>query len=131
MQIYLASVMAKKEMVKNGVGHVPFSFHSYPNTPKNVLGLTMFTRVQRDPENPDRWIYEATHLSISHEWTEVSPEEEVRNTLLHEIAHVKAGYEASHGEEWAKECRKLGINPDEFANPDKKPHFFDDDFILE
>lgn len=37
-------------------------------------------------------------------WTE----EEVRQTLLHEVAHALAGHKAAHGPEWVRIARSLG-----------------------
>lgn len=34
----------------------------------------------------------------------------VREVILHEIAHIKAGLENGHGHKWRCWCRKLGIS---------------------
>ncbi len=36
--------------------------------------------------------------------------EEIRNTILHEIAHALAGYEAGHGYKWKRTARSIGCN---------------------
>jgi len=41
------------------------------------------------------------HLSI----------DEVEDTILHEIAHAIAGYEAAHGPVWKAACIKIGADP--------------------
>lgn len=38
-------------------------------------------------------------------------EEQVRGTILHEIAHAIAGPEAGHGPEWKRVARSLGTRP--------------------
>ena len=43
---------------------------------------------------------------------------EIRDTILHEIAHAIAGHKASHGPEWKAVCRRIGAKPD--ANADLK-----------
>jgi predicted SprT family Zn-dependent metalloprotease len=44
-------------------------------------------------------------------------EKEVSNTILHEIAHVVAGYEAGHGPTWKKIAKKIGCNANRCTQP--------------
>jgi len=44
------------------------------------------------------------------------PEEQVRDTILHEIAHAIAGHKAGHGWQWKAECRRIGANPNRTAD---------------
>lgn len=41
---------------------------------------------------------------------------EIRDTLLHEIAHALTGPYAKHNSKWKAECRRIGARPDEFAD---------------
>lgn len=41
-----------------------------------------------------------------------TPEEEIKDVLLHEIAHALAGYEAAHGPVWKKWAVKVGCKPE-------------------
>jgi hypothetical protein len=41
-------------------------------------------------------------------------EDELECLILHEMAHVIAGWAADHGEQWAKVCREIGAHPAEF-----------------
>lgn len=41
---------------------------------------------------------------------------EIRDTLLHEIAHALCGPRAGHGTRWKSMCVKIGAKPDEFAD---------------
>lgn len=50
-------------------------------------------------------------ISLSRPMCEVCDEATVRETILHEIAHARAGLRAGHGPLWAKECNLLGIEP--------------------
>lgn len=38
-------------------------------------------------------------------------EAEVKDTILHEIAHALAGGRAGHGKEWKRACQIVGANP--------------------
>lgn len=49
-------------------------------------------------------------LSVHH--MELDPYEEVKDTILHEIAHFIAGIGAGHGHLWKKACRQVGANPE-------------------
>lgn len=50
-------------------------------------------------------------IYLSRPMTEVCDEATIRTTLLHEIAHARAGISAGHGQRWADECSLLGIEP--------------------
>jgi predicted SprT family Zn-dependent metalloprotease len=41
-----------------------------------------------------------------------APDAEVRDTILHEIAHAKAGPGAGHGRLWKTWCRTVGARPE-------------------
>lgn len=56
-------------------------------------------------------IFDKKVIQISTPFVECNTLEKVREVILHEIAHALAGYNAGHGPKWAKECRKLGIEP--------------------
>lgn len=56
--------------------------------------------------------YKAKRIELSSFLTPAVSVEEVRHTILHEIAHAIAGPKAKHGPEWQAEARRLGI-----ANP--------------
>ena len=52
-------------------------------------------------------------ISMSAPLTRLNSEEEVRHTILHEIAHAQTPLTCkSHGPEWAARCRALGITSD-------------------
>lgn len=44
------------------------------------------------------------------------PDSEIRDTILHEIAHALAGLGAKHGPAWKEKCIEIGARPDEFAD---------------
>ena len=49
-------------------------------------------------------------ISLSRKLTELNPEDEVRDTILHEVAHALAGSKAGHGPEWRRVARSIGCN---------------------
>lgn len=52
--------------------------------------------------------YDTKTLTISHKLTVLNPEAEVRNVILHEIAHALAGPGAGHGHTWKRVARSIG-----------------------
>lgn len=56
-------------------------------------------------------------LVLSQYWVDVLDEAEVRDTILHEIAHVLAGIRAGHGPAWKDVARSLGARPEACASP--------------
>lgn len=55
--------------------------------------------------------YQHRRISISRHFTAHATEAEVRDVVLHEIAHVLAGYAAKHGPQWKAVARRLGATP--------------------
>ncbi len=49
------------------------------------------------------------HFSIPN--FSLNSEEFCKDQILHEIAHVLAGWEAQHGDEWKKKCVEIGALP--------------------
>lgn len=115
MDINKATSLARALMLKHGVGYIPFTFHSYRSRPLGLKGETMFRVVNG--------VYLPTHISVSIHYAEVQPEEEFVNTVLHEIAHAKAGKYAGHGLLWQTEAIKLGINPTETTQSSVVPNW--------
>jgi predicted SprT family Zn-dependent metalloprotease len=51
-------------------------------------------------------------ITLSQPLTALNPESEVRDTLLHEIAHAIAGPQAGHGPEWKRYAALVGARPE-------------------
>jgi len=51
-------------------------------------------------------------ISLSMPLTKTRSEEEVRDTILHEIAHALAGHSHGHDNQWKSICRKIGARPE-------------------
>ena len=50
-------------------------------------------------------------LRLSRHLVRNNGETEVRDTILHEIAHIKAGHKAGHGPRWKQWARTVGAKP--------------------
>lgn len=50
-------------------------------------------------------------ISLSRRLVSLNKEEEVIDTILHEIAHALAGHEAGHGPIWKQKCIEIGARP--------------------
>ena len=59
-------------------------------------------------------------IRLSRLWVPLLPEEQVTDTILHELAHSKAGWEANHGKIWVYWALMFGANP----NPDDLSDIF-------
>ena len=66
----------------------------------------------------------AKAIEISWPLTRVNPIEVVRNTILHEIAHALAGYDAAHGPAWVAMAHRVGARPERCV-PDGDPTVVD------
>jgi predicted SprT family Zn-dependent metalloprotease len=49
-------------------------------------------------------------ITLSHTLVLLNDEDEVRNTILHEIAHALAGAKAGHGPVWRAQARAIGCD---------------------
>src|SRR5688572_16549717 len=70
--------------------------------------------------------YRAKVVTLSRHLTFLNDEPQVRDTILHEIAHALAGHAAGHGDEWKRMCVTVGANPrrcyddDEVLSPPRR-----------
>lgn len=95
MKLEDAEKLALFLMSRHGLSNWSFGF----NRRKRSLGSCVSV-----PGQPGR-------IELSRDWTEVLDEDEVRQTLLHEIAHALVGVEKGHGYAWRYTARTLGIEP--------------------
>ncbi|MBO0609337.1 SprT-like domain-containing protein [Myceligenerans salitolerans] len=61
--------------------------------------------------------FAARRISLSAPLAAVYDEGEVRDTVLHEIAHALAGHEAGHGEQWRAKAREIGCSGLRYVDP--------------
>ncbi|QDU70757.1 SprT family zinc-dependent metalloprotease [Mucisphaera calidilacus] len=92
MDLVEAENLALRLMSEQGLVGWSFGF----NHRRRALGICNFT---------DRRIELSRHFVLRHEVSEV------RETILHEIAHAIAGPKAGHGLAWKAACLRLGIAP--------------------
>lgn len=55
--------------------------------------------------------YHRKQITLSHHHVSMNQENEVRDTILHEIAHALAGPGTGHGWQWRQVCRRIGAKP--------------------
>lgn len=61
--------------------------------------------------------YYTRTIRLSLPFVRLNPEEAVRNTILHEIAHALAGRGTGHGPLWKAHCRRIGARPERCSTP--------------
>ncbi len=93
MDFQQAEQLARVLMHQHGVGDWAFGW----NRRKRSLGLCR---------------YQQRRIELSAHFVRENPEEPVRDTLLHEIAHALAGERAGHGPKWKAMCVRLGCKPE-------------------
>jgi predicted SprT family Zn-dependent metalloprotease len=55
--------------------------------------------------------YTHKYLSFSTSFIDINTIEVMKDTVLHEIAHALAGYQAAHGYEWQIKAKSIGAVP--------------------
>lgn len=105
-----AQELALSLMAKHGVGHVPFKF----NNGKRMLGVASFMT------NRTTGVWRPVSLGLSSYWTLACDESEVRDTILHEIAHLLAGPRAGHGTVWKAHARAIGAKAQRCGEPSQE-----------
>lgn len=50
-------------------------------------------------------------IGISWALAEINSDEQIMDTILHEIAHALAGPDTGHGPEWVAQCHRVGAKP--------------------
>lgn len=100
-----ARELARTLMNKHGIGGMDFEF----DRGKRRVASCRFMRVGG-----------ATHptkITLSGHWTDAMDEHEIRDAILHEIAHALAGFEVGHGIQWRVIARSIGCNAMRCAAP--------------
>lgn len=78
-----------------------------------------FNRARRQLGKCD---YTKQRIELSSPFVARNDEAEVRDTILHEIAHALAGHRAGHGPKWRAMCEKLGARPKRTCETATMPH---------
>jgi predicted SprT family Zn-dependent metalloprotease len=82
------------------------------NNGKRQLGVCRVRR-NRLPRSAD--FTEVKTIGLSRHLVALNSDEEVRDTILHEIAHAIAGVKNGHNHLWKETCRKIGARPRRLA----------------
>lgn len=93
MRLCDADGLAQRLLREHGLANWNFGF----NRRKRSLGLCRYAL---------RRIELSAHFVRWHE------ELEIRDVILHEIAHALAGHAAAHGARWKAICRQIGARPE-------------------
>jgi predicted SprT family Zn-dependent metalloprotease len=62
--------------------------------------------------------YRKELITLSQHLTLLNTEDQVRDVILHEIAHALAGHKAGHGYAWRVIARQVGARPERCYRPD-------------
>lgn len=112
MNISEVASLCRSLLNEHGYGHIPFEF----DRGKVRIAATHFTG------RPG--VYGAnrvTKVSMSQHYAVLLTEAEVREAMLHEIAHIKAGPESGHGAAFVLAARSLGIRGTRCMKPAQSP----------
>ena len=60
--------------------------------------------------------YTRKKISLSKHFISINTDLEVRDTLLHEIAHALCGPKTGHGKQWKEKMKELGARPNRCFN---------------
>lgn len=97
------------KMREHGLSPIDWKFQ-WMNS-RNALGQTRFRR---------RWTANGEHIfgliCLSKPYVEILSEEEILDTILHEIAHALAGPGENHGNVWKMHARAIGARPERVAH---------------
>jgi len=92
MELHAVEALARTLMDEHGIVSWTFAF----DRGTRRMGLCSFTN---------------RRISVSRHYAKHADEAHVRDTLLHEIAHVLAGPAAKHGPVWKAVARRIGATP--------------------
>jgi len=96
-----AATLARQLMNEHGFGHLSFRF----NRRKNALGVCGI-------KYRGTYMAEPVYIELSEVWVPHLSEAEVRDTILHEIAHAMTpDAKQPHGASWRLAARRIGANP--------------------
>lgn len=101
MNLEEASALGRQLLDAHGLGEWTFMF----DRAKRRAGMCRF---------------EARTISLSRHLTALHDTEQVRDTLLHEIAHAIAGPKAGHGPSWRAVAEQVGARPQRLL-PEEAP----------
>lgn len=96
-------------MASHGVGTLEFAF----DNGKRRLGCTHFVVTGSSSV--------AKKITLSRYYAALLSADEIRDVMLHEVAHALAGRGAGHGPAWKAIARKIGAKAQRCATPSASP----------
>lgn len=109
MELHEIERHARALMTAHGVGSLAFEF----DRGKRRLGSTRFVTIG-NTTLPQK-------ITLSKHYAVLLPEDEIRDVILHEIAHALAGHKAGHGPVWKAAARRVGAKAQRCAAPSASP----------
>lgn len=97
-----AEILTRELLVEHGLAHLRFEWHAS----HRAVGACHFVRRNIFTA----WM--AVKISLSLGLVQHNDESIIRNTILHEIAHAKAGKNAGHGPIWKLAAVSVGAKPE-------------------
>lgn len=94
-------------MKQHGLAGWQFRF----NRARRRMGICFYEKEQIQVWPPP-FIKQSGRIELSIHLVERNPVDEVRDTILHEIAHALAGPKAGHGPRWKSIARAIGARPE-------------------
>ena len=90
------------------MGHYEEASERYPEIPRVPVTIS-----PRMAATAGRAFHEPGEVKMSHLFfKDPSREDQLRDTFLHELAHIAAGPGKGHGPEWKEWCLRLGARPE-------------------
>ena len=105
--------LARSLMDQHGLSGVPFEF----DRGKTRLGATHFAITKRGRQVVASNLVKIT---LSGPYTDLLPEDEIRDVILHEIAHALAGHDHGHDYYWKSIARRIGCSAMRCAQPSER-----------
>ena len=102
MRLLQAEKLVNELMTQHGLIQAGWKFDWLKHS--SIAGLCNYTKKQ---------------INLSLELTMLNTESEVRDTIVHEIAHALTPNEG-HGTKWKAKCVEIGCRPDQFYTDDQK-----------
>jgi len=110
VDLHEAEKLARDLMDRHGLFEAGWRFRW--GSAKRQIGSVRI-RQQRDRRTGQT--IETKTLTLSRPLVRANSEAEVRDTILHEIAHALAGPANGHNETWKRICRRIGAKPQRLA----------------
>jgi len=115
MDLVAAQQLALDLMSEHGLADEGWRF-AWSNA-KLQIGCAQIRR-KRNPRTGH--VEKIKTIKLSRNLVSLNEEDEVRDTILHEIAHAIAGLEHGHDEVWKTVCRHIGARPMRLAGAEVK-----------